>query len=270
MGGRAIAENPADEGATDNDIVDVRLTRATPDSFDNLQELRRFPKLTSLYLAESSIEDNQIRYFQGLQQLTILNLADTRVGDAGFQELRTLPRLRHLVASQTRITDSGLERLAALKSLRKLFLNHTKVTDSGIGHLAQCNSLEVLALEGCVVHGSGFESLTESAIEYLFLNDSELTDLSHIGALKSLGVLEAQGCRLNDDSLIALRAAPQLSILYLEDNQLTDACLPHLEAIPNLMYVCLGGTEVTAEGARAVKIRRPNLEISLRPRKRKE
>lgn len=237
MGGQCAAEAFGTRGLCDEIVYTARLSRVQLESFDGLEQLRRFPALRKVHLEGSSIGDADLRHLGGLAQLTYLDLSETDVGDDGLRFVGTL---------------AGLEKLDAWE---------TNVTDAGLRHLAGCRPLKDLWLDGCRVIGGGFESLVESSVAVLSLKESELTDLTQIARMKWLRELEASGCRLDDESLAPLRAAPRLAILYLEGIPLTDACLPHLAAMPRLESVSLKGTLVTAAGIRQLQHLRPELSI---------
>ena len=90
---------------------------------DNMDELERFPKLTSLCLSGCPITDEAVKRVAQLQ-----------------------PELQHLCLSGTKISGECLPELASLRSLTDLQLHETSVDDAAIAHLT---SLPQILLVRC-------------------------------------------------------------------------------------------------------------------------
>lgn len=237
MGGYCSTESPySGRDMLDEHVNTVFLRRAAPESFDDLEELGRFPVLRQVYLRNSSVTDADLRHLSGMQRLTLLDASYTEIGDEGFRVIGTLTGLRSLEARETRVTDVGLS------------------------HLAHCSSLESVTLAGNRIHGKGFAHLVDTPIEILLLAECDLRDLTHIAGMRSLTHLDISNCQLDDEALAPLHSASQIETLYVYGNPLTDRCLEHIAAMERLRIVGLSDTGVTDEGLQKLKQQRPQLK----------
>ncbi|HYO71394.1 MAG TPA: hypothetical protein VEU33_35475, partial [Archangium sp.] len=93
-----------------------------------------------------------------LPRLTSLDLGGTRLDDASAPLLAKLGQLSWLSLASTRITDAGLAHLP--HSLRTLYLTRDTVTDAGMTVLLQLPRLRELDLRGTGV-SAGTQALLE-------------------------------------------------------------------------------------------------------------
>jgi hypothetical protein len=98
----------------------------------DLANLKKMPKIQSLYLNNCKISDRGMVNLKGLKDLIFLELSNTNVTDAGLKNLKDLTQLQNLGLSNTKVSDAGLKNLKGLTSLKVLILTQTKVTDKGI------------------------------------------------------------------------------------------------------------------------------------------
>jgi len=124
MGGRCSTE-PSRSGRDmrDDHVDTVTFPQANPESFDELGQLQRFPRLRTVHFNNSTITDSDLRCLRDLEQLTFLDVGETGIGDEGFREIGTLTRLETLDARETNVTDAGLNHLAACRSLKELYVD---------------------------------------------------------------------------------------------------------------------------------------------------
>ena len=73
-------------------------------------DLARVPRVLTLDLSGSQVQDAHLKLLETLDELHTLDLSDTAITDAGLPELAKLTGLRKLTLSNTRVTDAGLER----------------------------------------------------------------------------------------------------------------------------------------------------------------
>lgn len=115
--------------------------------------------LWGLHAEHSAVDDQQLRYLQGMTGLQLLDLTATRVTDAGLIHLLGLERLETLTLWDTAVTDGGLDLIGRLPNLRQLGLGNTAVTDKGLRSLADLPGLKLVQLWGTGVVGPGLEHL---------------------------------------------------------------------------------------------------------------
>jgi len=190
-------------------------------------QLKNFPKLTELYIYDSSMSDQGIVSIAGLRRLKSLRLRDCpNISQSAFQqiaELRSLTsleltgvtigddtierltnmQLRTLELNSENITDASMRHICSLITLSRLTLgNKTKVTDRGLKYSWRMNQLHHLELFSTQITGKGFEPLTELPELYvLMLGSPNLTDqafafLSEAPAMNHLEV----GTHINENS----------------------------------------------------------------------
>jgi hypothetical protein len=135
---------PKDEAAGwllrgDGAAVDLSFLRDLPsDSIDSLslsklvQEfvavVHLAPGLTSLYLADSDLEDEVLSHVARLENLVYLQAWGNRFSDKGVQQLVSLHRLEYLYLEEETLTAAAFEFTPALSRLKRLGLMDVPVT----------------------------------------------------------------------------------------------------------------------------------------------
>ena len=151
-----------------------------------LARLVDFQAVEYLNLVGSSVTNDVLAQFQGMNRLRVIMLQNTRVTDAGLVrlkgltsleevyltncditdaglgELKALTRLASLSLINTRITDAGLHQVIALPALKELSLDHSNVTDAAVPTLKRLGSLKKLSLAGTKISTSGVEELEKA------------------------------------------------------------------------------------------------------------
>ena len=114
-------------------------------------------------------------------------------------------------------------------ALRRL----SRVTDAGLAALPDCKQLSVVALiEMSGITGAALQTLQN--VQRLRLLDvrncGQLTtaDFAQLSTLSSLQELKLGGPAVNDDVLVLVAQHPSLSVLSLEDAQVSSTCLQRL------------------------------------------
>lgn len=219
----------------------LRLLRLddSPIENDALLHIGKIPNLTLLNLNKSKITDNALLPLRDHPNLNRISLADTSVGDESMTALSSLPRLAVLDLINTPVTDDGISTLARSKSLTSIYLQGTPVSDVGVRHLAEMRQLRDLSLG---------KNCTNKSLEQL----QSLQELNHLSIRNRL---------IDDSGLGFLKGHSNLVSLVIYGTQFTDACIPHIEAIPNLRELHLTDTKTSPEARAALRVRRPTLRI---------
>jgi internalin A len=176
---------------------------------DVTAEFLSFPKLTSLSLGGSTVDDacaERIAAFHGLKSLSLVY---TAVTDAGMKAISTLPALQRLNVDSYVVTDAGIEQLKVLKSLEHLSLRATQLTDESVRHVSEMKTLSRLDL-----HGSGQPG---SVVGELFTLDA----LRQLKALPELRTLYLYNLR-SPGALACLRELTQLRAIAMMWVSLTE------------------------------------------------
>jgi hypothetical protein len=132
------------------ELEELSLSGATD---DGLKHLRKLKNLRRLRLEGRGYTDRCLTELKHWPALVELSLADTRVTDKGLEHLQAVPQLEVLALrlapfSSSQVTDAGLKHLAKLDKLRFLDLHCCAVTDAGLVHLKGLKNLEFLGLSG--------------------------------------------------------------------------------------------------------------------------
>lgn len=144
-----------------------------------LASLARLPRLRSLSLPRSLIDDEGARQLAKFHNLESLVLSHTGVGDAGIEALASLSGLVYLDLGGTNITDAGVAHLARFDQLMELNLEETRVTDAGVSCLARCRNLRHLNLARTHITDAALGPLRRlDHLEGLRLRETAVTGLT--------------------------------------------------------------------------------------------
>lgn len=248
-------------------------------SNQGLAKLRNLPRLTKL-TAPESLNDASLHEISSLEHLATLRILGwfrphpgyvspllRPITADGFKQLAKLKQLRELSFAGVWIGDDDIAFLEQLPRLKRLELASTDVSDEGLHRLAPLEELEWLNLTGTNVTGVGFEQLLSlRQLQRLELGGTHVTDrgLEAIGELKSVKMLDLNGTRITDRGLSHL-ASLHLSYLDISALAVTDASLPHLEAMTDLAIFRHEHTQISDAGMkrleRAWRERRTRIQL---------
>ena len=124
--------------------------------------LSDLPALRQLQLIGVSLDDDDVDELARLPKLTSLCLSGCPITDTGVAKVtRVLPELEHLCLSGTKITGDCLPELAALRSLKDLQLHQTAVDDDAIADLPLLPQLQNLTLKESKVSSMAIDKLRQ-------------------------------------------------------------------------------------------------------------
>lgn len=96
-------------------------------------------------LTDAKIKNIDMKKFSDLPKLESLNLHGTRLNDKGLAQITNLPNLKSLELAYTRVSDEEVSKLTRFPKLKKIFLYGTTVKPQTIEDLKS-------NLRGCVVY----------------------------------------------------------------------------------------------------------------------
>jgi len=145
-----------------NRVVAVDLTECVFEQ-GRLQPLAELPDIERLYLARSSVRDEDLKHIGKLAKLRRLALWRTDVTTEGLGHLTGLGELEVLDIHADRFLDErSLEYLGSWPNLRKLILD-LPVSDRGLALLAEHPNIPVTALRAHRVSDRGLKDLVRLA-----------------------------------------------------------------------------------------------------------
>jgi hypothetical protein len=222
-----------------NDVVSIEVFKASA-----MEKVRLFPTIRYLQFRCDTLDitDETIKHLSGLSELRDLCLTQSSVTDEGVAQLRGLTSLTYLNLSDTEITGKELAKLRDSTQLRDLDVYMTGFSDAGVASLSSFKNLEALDL--------GRTKITDDAIPRLAL-------------LPKLDCLSVKATSVSDSGVRHLKGIRQLKSLSLANCYgVTDASVEDLKALVNLEWLCLGGTRVSPQAARAIRDALPGCTIS--------
>lgn len=227
-----------------------------PISPNELDLIRRFPRLATLALAGLTVSDRHMRIAGSAGGLQRLLLTDTHVTAAGIAELGGLTRLRSLSLAGATVTNETLTGLHFLTHLRHLNLINTKVTSAGIPQIAELVQLKTLSIRCApAVDDTALDHLGKiKQLEWLELSDTAVTDdgLAKLRCLQNLTMLDLSGTRISNEGLVHLRGLSHLIDLRLSATRIDDAGLTTVGQLKGLQALRLGKTLISNAGLRDI------------------
>jgi hypothetical protein len=193
-----------------------------------------------------------------------VSLTEGPVTDADLALLKGLPRLRNLAVFSDKLTNDGLKHLAALPDLEVLSVQSPLVDDTGLKHLEKMTRLRILDLHCPKVTDKGMESLKglvnmqDLSLHKCQVGDNGLKPLVGMLRLQRLDVSDTQVTRKGLDTI---KKFTELQSLDMENCPLLDdGDLKHFLDLPQLQFLGLYGTSVTAEGMGRLRAAKPGLK----------
>ncbi len=156
------------------------------------------------------------------------------VKDRLDEAMPLVPKLVYLKtfnANTTDISDSHMVHVGSLTTLINLLLSDTPITDTGLQDLAGLSNLESL---------------------YLANTRITSTSVPILAKLRSLKVLDISGTQISG-GLEPLIQLDQLTVLSVNDLELSDADTEAIGQIPKLQLLYVKGTKISEEGLQKLR-----------------
>jgi len=242
-------------GLIDNEITDAGLKR-----------IAQLSNLTALYVGGTDITDAGLVELFRLTALQRLDLSLTQVTGRGIQSLSKLPRLRFLDLQDMTISVEQAEGLAELKQLTHLQFDYCTIPVEAIRRLQRLANLEALSVEGSGLSDVGLAQITTlSQLRQLDISDTNVTatGLRELGKLANLEGLGLANIALDDDVLSTISSLGQLNSLDLSGTSIGDTELQKLTGLKRLTILILDETNVTNSGAKRFENEHPCCTVVL-------
>jgi len=209
-----------------------------------ISELTDLYELTLSEIPPNGITPEGVAQFAKMPILRTLSLSFSKqIKDGHLSSLDKFPKLEIVYLNGTDITDAGCAKLAAIAKLKELHIPDTAIGDRGLAVLATNRTLKILNLAGSAVTDPGLKALEGHAtLEELFLERTAISD----------------------DGVRSLVTLPKLVHLVFECNgpkKVTDASVPLFAKMTQLKAIDINKTDITMEGAKAIKKALPNCQV---------
>ena len=212
-----------------------------------LRHLARLPRLRTLILGNTAVDDGTMATIGTLPHLERLVLSWTRVTDAGAARLSGCAALRSVDLSGTATGDGAIRALAAKPGLSD-FRSGNEVTDAGLALLRDWPAFRSGAdVEGRLGLFSYLDQPNQLQLRGRFGNEG----LAHLAALEGLYALDLHSDRLavTGAGLAPLAALPHLEWLAFDPK---DADMRFIAALPRLRHLMCQDTAAGDDGFEAL------------------
>lgn len=165
--------------------------------------------------------------------------------------------LQVLRLNKLTFNQSDLQYLTGLTGLQRIELDSTDVDDKSLKILAKLPNLVFISMTRSLVTGKSLADLAPlKKLTVLQLGHNALCDgnLKGVAVITSLKALRSQACQLRDKDLEPIGLLKGLESLTVHENKsLTDKGIRYLAKMPNLHYLDIGQTSITASGIKSLK-----------------
>ena len=210
--------------------------------------------------ARSKDQEQSLEWLKS--EVLTLQVSGDAIDDAWLLGLPPCRRIESLRVFNSRVTGVGLTKLRSFPTLRSLNLDDVPINDADVSAFPALPELRSLSLVGTQVTDAGLVSLkSRTNLKMLFLRNTQITDAGLI-SLPNLDWLDIAQTHITDAGLAALKPMSKLELLRIQSTAVTDAGLQHLEELPALTEVQLKGTQVTVEGVKRFRLRRPSVKVT--------
>lgn len=259
-------------------VIEVDLRDA--DVTGVLEKLSGLPKLRSVLLSGSNVDDSGLISVAKIESLQNLDLRGCAVGDAGIAHLGGLKQLNAIKFSgkdaATQVTDAAMKTLAGIKTLEEIALDFLPITDRGVAALGGLPKLSDLYLAGTQVTDEAAQTLASfSALKKLRIASTPFGNdgLAELAGLTQLVELDLSECAAIDDAALGtlggfaklsklnlyatsvgdgdwgqLAGATKLQWLNVDKTNVGDSSLQALGKLTSLTFLHLGSTQITDAG----------------------
>jgi hypothetical protein len=139
--------------------VGIALDGITIPRGEWISAVNQLEHLVYLNLANSAVQDDDLKCLRSMKHLMSLDLTATPIGDRTLVHISNARNLRELRLQWTAVSDRGVAQLAKLENLQVLSLRATKIGDAAIQHLRSLKSLRELEVSNTRVSHEGARAL---------------------------------------------------------------------------------------------------------------
>ncbi len=230
-----------------------------------LEHLGALKGLRWLNLQQVACDDDALRGLRNLDQLESLSVSSKQIDGSFLRDLPNPQALTNLHLTGTNLSRANVELLPRFTSLAKLSIEGQGVTDESIQSISNFKKLGQLGIENSNITNAGLAQLANLKLRYLILQNTSVDDLSGIARMRTLSYLRLKG-PITDATLASIPALPNLNMIFLDTDQITDAGLVHLAKLPALRQIDIVTSCNLKQGVAALRAKSPKIQIRVLPR----
>jgi internalin A len=228
-------------------------------SDDDLNVLRRWPELSRIEVANTSVTGHGFRLLaeeQALRKLEALGPGVVKHADLASQAISQLPRLRSVALLYSDLTDDGVEALSASTSLEHLDITGTVTTGKGIATLAKVQTLRELLVGETCIDDAAVEALSIlPCLESISMYRSNVTDrgAARLSTFPALRRIMLDGTRVTDEGLGYLARLKHLESLTVQNTGITQSAVDIFGQMKQLMFLMVDFHRLGSNGIQRLR-----------------
>jgi Leucine-rich repeat (LRR) protein len=148
--------------------------------------LKTMKNLNTLDVMENHIDVNSAQEISQLPHIAWINLDSTDVDDAGLKALSKMSKLKHLdLPNCKKVSRTGLNYLSRLPNLQHIKLEEDRqLKDEDFESIKKCPALKFLDIRSSNAGDKTMETVGDSKIESLYIQNTKITDKGFLSILK--------------------------------------------------------------------------------------
>ncbi|MEM6260096.1 MAG: C2H2-type zinc finger protein [Planctomycetota bacterium] len=222
-------------------------------------------ELKTVGLRNTCVDDEVLEHLAGIPNLGTLELSRANITRQGFVTIGQMDGLSYLRIDRTEMRDEDLVHVGGLTGLEYLYLNQAPITDAGLAHLATLTNLKMLWLNDIPTTEEGLQHLAGmTKMQRLAIPNAQIDGhaLRHLAGMTRLKEIKLSDSPVDDTAGPHFRNWPMMQTLHLEKAEnLTDAMVPHLLALPHLKQIYVQSAGISEGGKQKLRAAFPSATI---------
>ncbi len=216
-----------------------------------------FLKLRRLRLNQGDIKDQDLALLAEIKSLESLSVSNHQITATGIANIPLTPGLKSLSLSWQQVSPESVARLGEMRDLKIL-----QVWPGTAGAAA----LPAPKQQAACAAISQLQDIENLGLISSLFDSKSMAEIAKMKSLHSLNLASFGAWPVTDVSGFAeLANSPSINAMSIRMREFTDAELEQLSGSASLTRLYLQATSVTADGVRAFRAARPNVEVTVSP-----